>query len=43
MKKKEDTEKKNKKNNDPWKDNTAALVRCKLDFDLWRQAGNEAL
>ena len=27
---------------DPWKEYTAALVRWKLSFDLWRQAGNEA-
>ncbi len=42
MEKKEDTEKKNQKTIDPWKDYTAALVRWKLSFDLWRQAGNEA-
>jgi len=27
---------------DPWKDYTAALVRWKLAFHLWQQAGNEA-
>jgi len=42
MKKKEDAEEKNQKTIDPWKDYTAALVRWKLAFDLWQQAGNEA-
>ena len=27
---------------DPWKDYTAALLRWKLAFDLWQQAGHEA-
>ncbi len=42
MEKKEDTEEKNQKTIDPWKDYTAALVRWKLAFDLFQQAGNEA-
>ncbi len=42
MKKKEDTQEKNKKTIDPWKDYTTALVRWKLAFDLWQRAGNEA-
>ncbi len=42
MEKKEDTEKKNQKTIDSWKDYSAALVRWKLTFDLWQQAGNEA-
>ncbi len=36
------TTKKDPKITDPWKDYTAALVRWKLAFDLWEQAGNEA-
>ncbi len=36
------TTKKDPKITDPWKDYTAALVRWKLAFDLWQQAGNEA-
>ena len=27
---------------DQWKEYSAALVRWKLSFDLWRQAGNDA-
>ena len=42
MEKKEDAEEENKKTMDPWKDYTAALVRWKLAFDLWHQAGDEA-
>ena len=42
MEKKEDTEEKNQKAIELWKDYTAALVRWKLTFDLWQQAGNEA-
>jgi len=33
---------KNQKSIDLWKDYSAALVRWKLSFDLWKQAGNEA-
>ena len=36
------TTKKDPKTIDSWKDYTAALVRWKLAFDLWQQAGNEA-
>ena len=36
------TTKKNLKATDSWKEYTAALVRWKLAFDLWRQAGNDA-
>ena len=36
------TPKKDPKTIDSWKDYTAALVRWKLAFDLWQQAGNEA-
>ena len=39
---KEDTEEKNQKVIELWKDYTAALVRWKLTFDLWQEAGNEA-
>ncbi len=42
MEKKKDTEEKNQKAIELWKDYTAALVRWKLTFDLWQQAGNEA-
>jgi len=41
MEKKQDTDK-DQKIIEPWKDYTAALVRWKLAFDLWQQAGNEA-
>ncbi len=34
--------KKDPKITDPWKNYTAALVKWKLAFDLWQQAGNEA-
>jgi|AP95_1055475.scaffolds.fasta_scaffold08003_8 hypothetical protein len=36
------TSKKDVKTIDPWKEYSSALVRWKLSFDLWRQAGNEA-
>jgi len=36
------TTKKNQKITDSWKDYSAALVRWKLSFDLWQQAGNDA-
>jgi len=36
------TTKKNLKATDSWKEYTAALVRWKLAFELWQQAGNEA-
>ncbi len=42
MKKKENADEKNQKTIDPWKEYTAALVRWKLAFELWQQAGNEA-
>ena len=37
-----DQTKKDPKITDPWKEYSAALVRWKLSFDLWRQAGNDA-
>jgi len=36
------TTKKNLKATDSWKEYTTALVRWKLAFDLWQQAGNDA-
>jgi len=36
------TTKKDPKTTDSWKEYSAALVRWKLSFDLWRQAGNDA-
>ena len=42
MKSTNKTTKKNLKTTDSWKEYTAALVRWKLAFDLWRQAGNDA-
>ena len=42
MKSTNKTTKKNLKATDSWKEYTAALVRWKLAFDLWRQAGNDA-
>ncbi len=42
MKSTNKTTKKNLKATDSWKEYTAALVRWKLAFDLWRQPCNEA-
>ncbi len=36
------TTKKDPKITDQWKEYSAALVRWKLSFDLWQQAGNDA-